>query len=292
MRTPSFEIALVERPHTAALGTPPIEGFNLDVIFAPFDEVRQGFLGKGLWDAAEMPLGRYIALKAAGQDALTAIPVFPWRSFRHGAIHVRADGSIRHPTDLHGRRVGVTDWHQTAGIVARGILAREFAVDLQAIEWVAGGLDSPPRENVAPVPDPRGFAVSHSDRSLASLLSSGEIDAIIAADPPTSATLPVTRLLENSDGLEEASFASTGIFPLMHTVAIRRGALDTQPAARSLEKLFTAAMSRSPVAGDPKWQYGLRRNLVAIERLLEDAFQQGIGLRRLEPAELFLPGLE
>ncbi|MFK8250050.1 hypothetical protein [Ancylobacter terrae] len=285
MTVPTLRLALPERPHTLALASIATDGYALDVEFGSFEEVRHGFINEGRWDATEFPLGRYIALKAAGDASLIAIPVYPWRSFRHAAIHVRNDGSITSPADLEGRRVGVSDWHQTAGIVARGLLAREYGVRLERIEWVVAGVDGPPRVDTFPVPAPRGVALARSPVSLAELLRQGEIDAIIAADAPRDGgTRPLIANLEQE---EEAWFARTGIFPLMHVIAIRRSALGKIPSLDELQRVFELAKASSRPALDAKWRYGLKENEAALGRLLDDAFAQGIGERRLTPQDLF-----
>ncbi|MCB4770439.1 phosphate/phosphite/phosphonate ABC transporter substrate-binding protein [Ancylobacter sp. Lp-2] len=289
MTVPTFHLALVDRPHTRALGAIETDGYKLDVEFASFEEVRRGFLDEGRWDAAEFPLGRYIALKAAGDRNLTAIPVFPWRSFRHGAIYVRDDGSVSAPSDLERRRVGVTDWHQTAGIVARGLLANEYGVRLDRIDWVAAGLDAAPRPDPLPVPEPRGFAVQRSDTPLATLLQQGKIDAIIAADRPRGSGS--RQLLADHSEAETAWFSRTGIFPVMHVIAIRRKSLSGRPTLDALHQLFEQAKASSSLAQEAKWNYGLDENRAALDRLLDDAFAQGIGETRLETEELFGPSV-
>jgi 4,5-dihydroxyphthalate decarboxylase len=288
MAIPDFDLALVRRPHTEPLPTVATDGYSLNVVFTEFEEVRQRFLGEGDWHAAEIPLGRYIALKAGGDDTLTAIPVFPWRSFRHGAIHVRNDGSVTRPADLEGRRVGVTDWHQTAGIVARGLLAREYGVRLDRIDWVSGGLDGPPRREVAAVSGPRGVSVRSVETPLGRLLETGEIDAIISADPPKGqADGATTPLLPDHEAAEQTWYAQTGIFPLMHVITVRRTALDRIPSLDELHRVFEVAKSASTASRDLKWRYGLAENRPALDRLLADSYAQGIGARQLEADELF-----
>lgn len=288
MGIPNFDLAVVRRPHTEALPTVATDGYALNVVFAEFEEVRRRFLGEGAWHAAEIPLGRYIALKAGGDETLTAIPVFPWRSFRHGAIYVRTDGSVERPADLEGRRVGVTDWHQTAGIVARGLLAAEYGVRLDRIDWVSGGLNGAPRPEVAPVPEPRGFSLSRTDTPLGKLLAAGEIDAIISADPPTGPAAEGAKpLLKDHEALEASWYEQSGIFPLMHVIAIRREALDKIPSLDELHRVFEIAKSASDASQDAKWRYGLSENRAALDRLLADSFAQGIGARHLNSEDLF-----
>src|SRR5262245_19377732 len=57
------------------------------------------------FDAAEMSLSSYILRRSRGDDAVTAMPVFTSREFRHSCVWVRADAGIDHPLDLKGKRM-------------------------------------------------------------------------------------------------------------------------------------------------------------------------------------------
>lgn len=288
MTVAAFDIALVKRPHTENLpGIKPV-GFKLRTEFLDFQDVRRRFLGAGEWDAAEVPLGRYIALKAQGDDTLTAIPVFPWRSFRHGAIHVRNDGTVANPRDLEGRRVGVTDWFQTASIVARGLLANEYGVRLDRINWISGSIGGQAHQEVAAVKAPCGFVAEEASAPLSSLLAAGKIDAIIAGETLAGhKDGSVTHLIADHEQAEAAWYEETGIFPLMHVIAVRRAALGTGLSTGELERVFETARRTSSSSSDVKWRYGVTQNDKALNRLLSDAFAQGIGERPLRPGELF-----
>jgi 4,5-dihydroxyphthalate decarboxylase len=63
------------------------------------------------------------------------------------------------------------------------------------------------------------------DRSLNEMLIDGDIDAILSARPPWAASASagrVTRLLSDSRAEERRYAEQTGVFPIMHTVVIRR----------------------------------------------------------------------
>src|SRR5207244_8754111 len=83
------------------------------------------------------------------------------------------------------------------------------------------------------------------DETLSSMLARGEIDALYAARAPSSFRSgggTVKRLFEDFLGVERAYFHRTGIFPIMHTLVIRRDVYDSNRwVAQSLYKAFCAA---------------------------------------------------
>jgi len=128
-----------------------VEGVALCVLHLPVEEVFFRFTRFREWEASELSLARYAALRASGDDSLTAIPVFPSRVFRHGALYVREGSEVRRPEDLAGARVGVPEWAQTATVWVRGLLAHRHGVDLRGVTWVQGGVNEPGRREGVPL---------------------------------------------------------------------------------------------------------------------------------------------
>src|SRR6202035_3053404 len=97
------------------------------------EEITFRFTRSLEWDVSELSFGKYIALASRGDAPMIAIPVFPSRAHRHSALYVRADRGIASAKDLEGRTIGIPEWAQTAGIFVRGILAKQYGVDLTTI---------------------------------------------------------------------------------------------------------------------------------------------------------------
>jgi 4,5-dihydroxyphthalate decarboxylase len=77
-------------------------------------------------------------------------------------------------------------------------------------------LDLPAGIEVEPIP---------SDRTLVDLLLTGEIDALYALRTPRpmlAVGTQIRRLFADARAEEERYAAETGIFPIMHTVVLRR----------------------------------------------------------------------
>jgi 4,5-dihydroxyphthalate decarboxylase len=266
-----------------------------------------------------MSFGKFIGFASQGNSPFVGIPVFPSRVFRHSAFYVRADRGIGMPKDLEGKRVGIPEWAQTAGIYARGFLAETAGVDLRKIHWVQAGMNEAGREEKVEFKLPAGIQYEQRrDTSISAMLLSGEVDAAISARVPDAFEKGggrIVRLYPEYRSEEARYHAATGIFPIMHVVAIRRDVYARQPwIAASLQKAFVAAQRETYAdlsetaalkamlpwltahveearreMGDDFWPYGLDRNRHALATFLRYSHEQGLARRRLAPEELFAP---
>jgi 4,5-dihydroxyphthalate decarboxylase len=125
----------------------------------------------------------------------------------------------------------------------------------------------------------------------------------------------VRRLFENYEEVESAYFKKTGIFPIMHSVALRQKLWEENPwIARSLFKAFQRAKEiayerlndltpykislawfRRPVEeqkailGEDAWPYGLEKNRHVVATLMTYLYEQGLAKEKLEVEKLFAP---
>ena len=297
------------------------EGIELIPIRFAVEEIFFRFIKFREWEVSEVSFAKYVSLRSQGDDSLVALPVFPSRVFRHSSIYVRADGPVRKVEDLAGRRVGVPEWAQTAAIYSRGALRHQFGLDLNAIQWVQAGVNQPGRGEKVELRLPQGLNLTRRpDSSLDAMLLNGELDAILTAHPTRSfeqGDPRIVRLFPDPQPIEEAFLDATGVFPIMHAIAIRREVIDRFPwVAGNLLTAFEAAKrnavaraeeitaSRLPFAwaqlaagkmaarfgGDP-WPYGIERNRVTLDTFCAWAHEQGVAHRRLQPEDLFPPEL-
>jgi 4,5-dihydroxyphthalate decarboxylase len=231
---------------------------------------------------------------------------------------VLAGGPIAAPGDLAGRRIGLPEWAQTAAVYARGLLAHYYGIDLRSIDWVQAGADEAGRTEKVTLTLPAGLRLTAvADRSLSEMLPSGEVDAIVCAQPPRVYGVDprVRRLFEDSLNVEQNYVRETGIYPVMHTIVIRKTLLERAPwVAANLYAAFQEAKRNSvsralyhgaslfPIAwhaeyaertksiiGDDIFPYGVEPNRVTLEAFLDYAYEQGVCSRRLSVEELFAP---
>jgi 4,5-dihydroxyphthalate decarboxylase len=237
--------------------------------------------------------------------------------FRHSAFYVRTDRGISKPKDLEGKRVAIPEWAQTAGIYARGYLAEAAGVDLTKIKWVQAGVNQPGREEKVEFKLPAGMQYEQrKDKSITEMLSKGEVDAALSARMPNAFVESggkIARLFPDYRAEEMRYYKQTGVFPIMHVVAMRRAVFERYPwAAMNLLKAFTEAKDRSlertrdltvsriplpwcsdlaeeaakTFGGDP-YPYGLEGSRKTLEAFCRFAHAQGITRRLLTPDELF-----
>jgi 4,5-dihydroxyphthalate decarboxylase len=243
--------------------------------------------------------------------------------FRHRSIFVNTRSGIRRPEDLRGRRVGASEFQQTAGVWIRGILEREHGVRQEEIDWYFGAYNTPgPYHERSPIRLPENLRtqVIAETTCLNDLLAAGEIDAVIAAQAPAALDGPdgtVARLFPDYVTAEQEHFRRTGLFPIMHTVVIRRSIYDAEPwAARAIFDAFVAAKrvgserlaadgfpyaglpwltahlaETARVMGPDPYPYGFAANHATVTTFLEMSHRQGLTPRLLTPEELFVPEL-
>jgi 4,5-dihydroxyphthalate decarboxylase len=296
------------------------DGIDLTYLNMPVEETFFRMLRHQEFDVAEMSLSSYsVSLFKPGKP-FVAIPVFPSRFFRHSCIYVNAGAGIKEPKDLIGKRVGNPEYQMTAPVWIRGILQDEYGVDPASVEYCTGGEEEPGREEKLKLDLPAKFRVTRigAGKTLAAMLADGEIDALHAARiPSTFRSRPgaVRRLFENYVEVERAYYRKTRIFPIMHTVAIRRDVYKANPwIAQSLTKAFVQAKQRVyenlyttsalttmlpwQIAqveevrrdmGDDWWPYGFEPNRHVLDTFLRYHHEQGLSPRRLQPEELFAP---
>jgi 4,5-dihydroxyphthalate decarboxylase len=293
-------------------GTVPIDGIELTVLTDMDSSTRHWrFLRNREFDVAECSCSSYIIARDQGLP-FRAIPVFPHRRFRHGFIFINTSKGIGKPSDLIGRKVGVKSFQVTAVNWLRGILESEYGVPHRSIEWYAE-ID----EDVEFTPPP-GLKLTRlaPDQGVEAMLVEGALDAVLHPDliePFVEKDKRVARLFPDHKAEEQAYFKKTGIFPIMHVVALRTEIAEKYPWVainlfKAFERAKAAAMKRmenpriAPLAwyreaweeqqdilGADPWQNGLTpQNVKTLETLLRYSHEHSLTKRRLTLDELFL----
>jgi 4,5-dihydroxyphthalate decarboxylase len=297
------------------------DGIDLTYLDMPVEETFFRMLRYREFDVAEMSLSSYTVSLFREQRHFIAIPVFPSRFFRHSCIYVNARAGIREPKDLIGRKVGNPEYQMTAPVWIRGILQDEYGVPVDSPTYFTGGEEAPNRSEKLKLDLPPNIRVQSigPTETLAAMLRDGSIDALYTARMPSSYQAggqgPVRRLFEEYMEVEQAYYRKTRIFPIMHTVAIRRSLYEQHPwVAMSLYKAFvqsqretyedlyvTAALKAMlpwltkhvedarALMGDDFWPYGFAPNRETLATFLRYHHEQGLSKRRLEPEDLFAP---
>ena len=305
-------------------GQVSIPGVALQALVHPVEETFFRMLRWREFDVSEMSLSSYVMSVFSDPKPFVAIPVFPSRAFRHGAIYVRGDSPLTQLGELAGATVGIPEYQMTASVWIRGILAEHYGVPVESISYRTGGLHDAGRKEKIRLQLPEHIDVrpAPDDRTLEQMLLSGELDALYSARAPhafrpdnATGADSIRRLIKDPMHEEQQFFAQTQIFPIMHTVVIKRAVYEAHPwVARELFDAFcqardlayaelnevTALKHMLPwgvqqaeevhrLMGADFWAYGLEANRHVLETFSRYSHEQGLSPRVLEPEELFVP---
>jgi 4,5-dihydroxyphthalate decarboxylase len=283
------------------------------VIPLPSAERHRRFVTHFEFDVCELQIAQYLGLKSRGVR-ITALPVFPHRRFNHSCVMIRMGSDITRPEDLRGCRVGVQAHFNPIALWMRGVLQHEHGVPPSSIHWVANGAEHVP--GWSPPPWLR-IERAPAGRAVERLLESGELDAQILSDTAVDVSAInklVRRLWPNYREVEADYYRRTKIFPIRHVIVMKDEVLgrDSEVAAR-LVRAFEDAKQRAyrywadhrrsylawfgaeqeeerALLGPDPWPYSVEKNRIALETLLDYAFEQGLTERRLDIKEIFAAG--
>jgi hypothetical protein len=198
--------------------------------------------------------------------------------------------------------------------------ASDYGVDLSTVHWVEGSINSPTghgEPTVLPMLREVPITRNRSGKSLSQLLDEGEIDAILGTTLPDARrhNPDIVRLFPNFREVEKNYYKRTGIFPIMHVIAIKRTTYEKNPfIAQSLYHAFceskqvALAKMRNVAAlrymlpwitddldeldavfGDDPWPYGVEANRTTLATMMKYMVEQGLLKAELPVDELFLP---
>ena len=304
---------------------------KIDGCHTQFEEMAIGdlnthvFSGPQTLDVTEIGLHPFM-LACANNDflAYTLLPIFPFRIFRHRSVFIRTDRGIEKPEDLKGKTIATPGYSSTSLTWIRGIFQDEYGIRPQDINWITTSSDSSAKiggktsrqEQVAP----EGISIQAGPEGVdeSDLIESGEVDALFHAVEPRAYVKGhplVARLFPDYRTTERTYYAKTGIFPIMHAVAIKRELLQQNPwLAEAVFKAYSRAKqiayvemaktgwfmdmlpwygqeleeTRSLMGGN-FYSYGLDPNRKTLETLFQYSYQQGLSKRELKIEDLFDP---
>ncbi len=324
----SLSMAGYKFDRTRALidGRVKIEGCNIDFTESGIGDINTNvFSGPQTLDVTEIGLHPFmLAYANDGFRDYSLLPIFPLRLFRHKSVFIRTDRGITKPEDLRGKKIATTGYSSTSLTWVRGILQEEYGVKPEDVEWMVSSKDSSAKdagkvskqENVFP----EGIQISMgpAGKDESDLIESGEVDAVFHAAEPRAyieGHPKVGRLFPDYRSTEKAYFSKTGIFPIMHAVAIRKSLVKQNPWI--IEAVFNAYSQSKQEAydymakaawfkdslpwfgqefdetralmGNNYYSYGIEPNRKTLDALFRYSHQQGLCSRELTIEELFEP---
>ena len=325
-----LDIAFWNYDRTRLLADVTVKIEGVDAVFHSariVPEIFEAMIRHQAYDVSELGMTYFLRTFENGDSPFLAMPVFPVRSFRHGAIYINKASGIARPDDLAGKRIGeLALYGHDAGVMSKGILSDDYGVKPEQSRWIVGGIDFPMDPvDFVPHPVPEGVEVEWAakDVDLGDMLEAGEIDALISADVPKcvlAKSPKVGRLFEGYETVERDYYTRTGIFPIMHAVVVKRDLAIEQPElVKAVYRGFCAAKDQMAeqyvkgmtfnnmtvmlpwltkligddraLLGDDWWPYGIDANRAAIEAMLRYHHEQGLTKRRFSIEDVFVRGL-
>src|ERR1700751_1980692 len=128
------------------------------------------------YDVAELAIVTYLQAKTYGKPYVL-IPAAVVSRGQHHPNAYNAERGPLIPSDVNGKRVGVRAYIVTTGTWVRGILASDYGVDINRVEWIT--FEDP---HVADYRDPPIVKRAAEGKQLTQTLLDGEIAAAIVGD--------------------------------------------------------------------------------------------------------------
>ena len=324
----SLTLAGYNLDRTRALidGRVKVEGCDIQFKEAGIGDLNTHvFSGPQTLDVTEIGLHPFmLAWANDGFRDYVLLPIFPLRLFRHKSVFIRTDRGIEKPQDLRGKKIATAGYSSTSLTWIRGIFNEEYGLKPEDMQWIISQKDSSAKdagkvskqENIFPKKVPITMGPDGKDES--DLLADGDVDATFHAAEPRAyieGHPKVGRLFPDYRSVERAYYWKTGIFPIMHAVAIKQSLTREHPwLARAVFKAYSESkkiayhyMARAAWAydmlpwigqefaetrslmGDNYYSYGIAPNRKALETVFRYSYQQGLCKRELSIEEIFVP---
>jgi 4,5-dihydroxyphthalate decarboxylase len=274
-------------PHTRPLKNGDIRSDRVALRFTEVEPINKAFLQmvrQEKFDVSEMAIATYLQAKAYGKP-LTLLPVTMMGRFQHGTMLYNSERGTVTPESLAGRRVGVRAFSQTTGVWLRGILLKDYSVDLGRVKWVTFE-----DAHVAEYRDPPGVERAAEGKDLLKMLLEGELDAgIFGGNMPADPRLK--SVIADPEAAAKEWYKKHGTVPINHMVVVKSSLAQSDPGA--VREVFRMLAESKKAAGLPKSgaidpiPLGFRAVKPALDLISSYALEMKIIPRRYAVEELF-----
>jgi 4,5-dihydroxyphthalate decarboxylase len=264
-------------PGTAALKNGSIRSDSVTLDFADYSPTHKGFkpmVREQAFDVSEMAIVTYLMAKSFGKP-MVLLPSVVMARFQHAFALYNARIGMLTPAGLNNKRVGIRSFTTTTGAWLRGILANDYGVDLDSIDWVTFE-----DAHVAEFRDTTARAPQ--DKQIIQMLVDGELDAVLGekSDHPD-----LKPLFPDIAGEEKSWFAKHQVMPINHMVVVSETLSARHPdMVHEVFRLLRESAACAPAASPRFSAEEMRRSLQMIIRYTA---QQGLIPREFAVDELF-----
>jgi 4,5-dihydroxyphthalate decarboxylase len=270
---------------------------------------------KKIFEVTELGLIPYVTQYINdGFRGYIPIPVFISRTFRHRNIYVHVDSGIEKPEDLRGRKIGTPGYGSSANTWVRGMLNDQYGIAAADMQWIEARKSSDIKGTVSTangggsryqLPDDFPLVSGPVGVDESELLLSGGCDALITPITPLAfmeGNPKIRQLFSPLKAAEQDYYRDTGLFPIMHVVAVRADVAKEVPwlpaevfrmysEAKQVAyaNLATTTVLRTSLPwvteeyeetrqlmGDDYWRYGIESNRKELEAVMRYTYEQGL----------------
>ena len=274
-------------PHTKPLKSGEIKSDRVALRFTDVDPINKAFLlmvRQGKFDVSEMAIATYLQAKAYGKP-LVLLPATIMGRFQHGTMFYNSERGTVTPESLPGRRVGVRAFSQTTGVWLRGILWKDYGVDLGKVNWVTFE-----DAHVPEFHDPPGVERAAAGKDMTKMLLEGELDAaIFGGNIPSDPRLK--SVITEPETAAKQWYEKHATVPVNHMVVVKSRLAQSDPAA--IREIFRMLQAAKKAAGLPRLgaidtiPFGFGAVKPALELMSSYALEMKIIPRRFSVEELF-----
>src|SRR5256886_1529915 len=267
---------LGDHPGTTALKNGSVKSDLVEFDFAQYSPTNKGFkpmVREAAFDVSEMAIVTYLMAKSFGKP-MVLLPDVVLARFQHGHALYNAKAAKLAPRDLNGKRVGIRSFTTTTGAWLRGILANDYGVDLDSIDWVTFE-----DAHVAEFVDTTKRA--GAGKQIVQMLIDGELDAVLGekSDHPD-----LKPLFADVAAEEKAWFGKHKVPPINHMEVVCRTLPEQHPdVVREVNRLLTESAAASSAA--PRFDRGEMQR--SLQLIIDYSAQQKLIPRAFTVDELF-----
>ena len=272
-------------PNTASLKSGAVASSRLEFEFADVKLPQNAFKAvvRGEFDVAELAIVTYLQALAYGKP-VTMLPTVVMAGPPHPCIACNAVRGPLKPADLHGKRVGIRAHSVTTVTWVRGILANDYGVDLDRVNWVA--FEDP---HVPECVEPPNVTRAAEGKNLLDMLRAGELDAGVVSVKDIDGE-QLKFLIPDPQAALGHWRNRHGVQPLNHVMVVHHRIAREQPwvgaeVVRLLQQSAAAAPADMP--GRAYIQSGIEALRPSLELIIHYAAQQRLIPRKFDLQELF-----
>ncbi len=274
-------------PQTQALKSGQIKSDRVVLNITEVNPVYKAFtmmVREQKFDVSEMALVTYLQGKAFGKP-IVLMPATMMGRFQHGTMLYNSERGTVTPDTLEGRRVGVRSFAQTTGCWLRGILWKDYGVNLAKVKWVTFE-----DAHIPEFKDPPGVERAPDGKDMTKMVLDGELDAaifgtVVPADPR------LKSVVADHEAAGKEWYKKYGTVPLNHMVVVKTALSQSNPGA--VREVFRMLQDSKKAAGLPKpgaidtLPFGFAAVKPALELMSSYALEMKIIPRRYSVEELF-----